>query len=63
MPGIPGSTSLRKAWEIMRDQKIDTLPITSADNELEGIITVKDIATAQHGRVRHRCACHQPHHL
>ena len=46
MPGIPGSTSLRKAWEIMRDQKIDTLPITSANNELEGIITVKDIATA-----------------
>ena len=46
MPGIPGSTSLRKAWQIMRDQQIDTLPITSADNELEGIITVKDIATA-----------------
>ena len=46
MPGIPGSTSLRKAWEIMRDQQIDTLPITSADNELEGVITVKDIATA-----------------
>ena len=46
MPGIPGSTSLRKAWEIMRDQKIDTLPVTSADNELEGVITVKDIATA-----------------
>ena len=46
MPGIRGSTSLRKAWEIMRDQQIDTLPITSADNELEGIITVKDIATA-----------------
>ena len=46
MPGIPGSTSLRRAWEIMRDQQIDTLPITSAENELEGIITVKDIATA-----------------
>ena len=46
MPGIPGSTSLRKAWEIMRDQQIDTLSITSADNELEGIITVKDLATA-----------------
>ena len=46
MPGIPGSTSLRKAWQIMRDQQIDTLPITSADNELEGVITVKDIATA-----------------
>ena len=46
MPGIPGATSLRRAWEIMRDQQIDTLPITSAENDLEGIITVKDIATA-----------------
>ena len=46
MPGIPGSTSLRKAREIMRDKQIDTLPVTSPDNELEGVITVKDIATA-----------------
>ena len=46
MPGIPGSTSLRRAWKIVRDQQIDTLSITSADNELEGIITVKDLATA-----------------
>ena len=46
IPGIPGFTSLRKAWEIMRDRKIDTLPVTAADNELEGLITVKDIATA-----------------
>ena len=46
MQGIPGSTSLRRAWKIMRDQQIDTLSITSADNELEGIITVKDLATA-----------------
>ena len=46
MPGIAGSTSLRKAWEIMRDQQVDTLPVTSPDNELEGVITVKDIATA-----------------
>ena len=46
MPGIPGSTSLRKAWEIMRDQKIDTLPVTSEEDELQGVITVKDIATA-----------------
>ena len=46
MPGIPGSTSLRRAWKIMRDQQIATLSITSADNELEGIITVKDLATA-----------------
>ena len=46
MPGIPGSTSLRRAWKIMRDQQNDTLSITSADNELEGISTVKDLATA-----------------
>ena len=46
IPGISGSTSLRKAWEVMRDQKIDTLPVTDPDNELEGVITVKDIATA-----------------
>ena len=46
VPGIPGSTSLRKAWEIMRDQKIDTLPVTSEDDELQGVLTVKDIATA-----------------
>lgn len=46
MEGIPGSTSTRRAWEIMRDQKIDTLPVVSADNDLEGLITVKDIATA-----------------
>ena len=46
MPGIPGSTSLRKAWSIMRDSQVDTLPVTSPDNELEGLITVKDIATA-----------------
>ena len=46
IPGISGSTSLRKAWEIMRDQKIDTLAVTSEENELQGLITVKDIATA-----------------
>ena len=46
MPGINGNTSLRKAWEIMRDKQIDTLPITDAGNELLGLITVKDIAPA-----------------
>ena len=46
MPGINGNTSLRRAWEIMRDKQIDTLPITDAGNELLGLITVKDIATA-----------------
>lgn len=45
-PGVPGSISLRAAWEMMRDQKIDTLPVVDADGALEGLITVKDIATA-----------------
>ena len=46
MPGVSGSTSLRRAWQIMRDQTIDTLPVVSESGELEGVITVKDIATA-----------------
>jgi manganese-dependent inorganic pyrophosphatase len=44
--GVSGGISLRHAWEIMRDQMIDTLPITNKEGELEGVITVKDIATA-----------------
>ena len=46
MEGIDGSTSLRRAWQIMRDRDIDTLPVVSPDNDLLGVITVKDIATA-----------------
>ena len=46
MEGVDGSISLRRAWEIMRDRDIDTLPVVSPDNDLLGVITVKDIATA-----------------
>lgn len=46
MPGVPGSMSLRKAWMMMRDQQIDTLPVVSENGDLAGLITVKDIATA-----------------
>lgn len=45
MPGVDGETSLRKAWMIMRDQEIDTLCIVE-NERLKGVITVKDIATA-----------------
>ena len=55
MPGIPGSTSLRKAWEIMRDKQIDTLPVTSPDNELEGVITVKDLSLIHILLKQHSC--------
>ncbi len=46
LAGVPGEMSLRRAWLTMRDQKIDTLPVVNEQNELRGVITVKDIATA-----------------
>ena len=46
MPGVSGSISLRRAWEIMRDQQIDTLSVINDESELDGVITVKDLATA-----------------
>ena len=36
--------TVRKAWESMQAQKVVTLPITDAEEHLEGIITVSDIA-------------------
>lgn len=44
--GIDGEMSLFAAWNLMRDDKCDTLCITSEDNDLEGLIAVKDIANA-----------------
>ena len=46
MKGVDGETSLRRAWMIMRDQQIDTLCIVDQDQRLKGVITVKDVATA-----------------
>ncbi len=43
--GVPGSMSLKRAWEMMRDLSVVTLPITE-DNKLKGLITISDIATA-----------------
>ena len=45
-PGIDPETSVRSAWNLMRDAEIDTLCTVNADNELLGLITVKDIANA-----------------
>lgn len=45
-PGIDPETSVRSAWNLMRDAEIDTLCAVNADNELLGLITVKDIANA-----------------
>jgi manganese-dependent inorganic pyrophosphatase len=46
LAGVPGGMSLRRAWLMMRDQKIDTLPVVDNAGNLRGVITVKDIATA-----------------
>ena len=43
--GVPGTMSLKRAWEMMRDLGVVTLPITE-DNKLTGLITISDIATA-----------------
>ncbi|MDD2189332.1 MAG: putative manganese-dependent inorganic diphosphatase [Eubacteriales bacterium] len=43
--GVQSNISLKKAWGLMRDLAVATLPVT-ANMRLEGIISVKDIATA-----------------
>ena len=45
-PGFDGEMSLRQAWMTMRDQQLDTLCIVDEEKELKGVITVKDVATA-----------------
>ena len=44
--GVDGELSLRRAWMTMRDQELDTLCIVDEKQELQGVITVKDVATA-----------------
>lgn len=43
--GVSKHISLKKAWALMREQNVVTLPITE-DKKLEGIITVGDITTS-----------------
>jgi manganese-dependent inorganic pyrophosphatase len=43
--GIRSDISLKKAWTLMRDLKVATLPVTDK-KRLVGLISVKDIATA-----------------
>ena len=44
--GVDGEMSVRRAWMRMRDQNLDTLCIVDEEKNLKGIITVKDVATA-----------------
>ena len=44
-PGVKGDISLKKAWQLMKDNNVTTLPITEKDH-LQGLITIGDIATS-----------------
>ena len=44
VPGVRGAISVKKAWELMNNNNVVTLPITSENNTLQGLITVSDIA-------------------
>ena len=44
--GVDGEMSLRRAWMTMRDQQLDTLCVVDGEENLKGVITVKDVATA-----------------
>ncbi len=43
--GVSSYISLKKAWTLMKDLKVATLPVTT-NRLLDGLISVKDIATA-----------------
>ncbi len=44
IPGVSHSISLKKAWNLMRTENVNTLPIVNDKNHLEGLITIGDIA-------------------
>jgi len=42
--GVSSSISIKKAWELMQDQNVVTIPSVGNDGKLNGLITVNDIA-------------------
>ena len=44
-PGVPGDISLKKAYTLMEEKNVVTLPITKKGT-LDGVITIGDIATS-----------------
>ena len=45
-PGISETISLKRAWEMMKEQDVVTLSITDDDDNLAGLITTQDITTS-----------------
>ncbi|WP_027399746.1 putative manganese-dependent inorganic diphosphatase [Anaerovorax odorimutans] len=46
LDGVSKEISLKKAWHLMREKNVVTLPIITNDNYLEGLITIKDLVTS-----------------
>ena len=44
VPGEDSSISVKEAWEIMMKLNVYTLPLTDSSGQLEGLITINDIA-------------------
>jgi len=44
--GVDGEMSLRRAWDTMRDRQADTLCVVDGEEKLVGIITTRDMTTA-----------------
>lgn len=44
--GVSGETTMRQAWETMRDNDVTSLPILGEDEHLLGLVTIQDIALA-----------------
>ena len=44
--GVSKNISLKKAWTILGENKVVTLPIIKEDHQLEGLITIGDITKA-----------------
>ena len=46
VPGILGNTTMRRAWETMRDTQANSQPVVDEKGVLQGLITLGDLAVA-----------------
>ncbi|MDO4492085.1 MAG: putative manganese-dependent inorganic diphosphatase [Lachnospiraceae bacterium] len=44
IPGVKDTITVKRAWELMKEEGVVTLPIVDEENYLAGVITVSDIA-------------------
>ncbi len=44
--GVDSHISMKKAWELMKTERVVTLPVTGKEGNLEGVIITGDIATS-----------------